>query len=238
MSIESQFTRLRLHGMNRSWQALTETRTHLDLSLNDGLELLLQAETEDRANRRFQRLTKNARFRYQATIEELHMDAAKGMDKALISRLATGDYLSGGESILICGATGCGKSFLASALGHQACRQGYKVAYFNLQKLLIKIKMARIEGTILKFFEKMAKTDLLILDDFGLTHLGQQHCLDLMELTEDRHGRKSTIIASQLPVGSWYDIFAEETIADAILDRLIHTSHRIELTGESLRKKL
>ncbi len=238
MDINTQFTELRLHGMHRSWQALTETRQHLDLSLSDGLELLLGAEAEDRANRRFQRLAKNARFRYQASVEELHMDGSKGMDKTLISRLATGEYLRRGESVLITGATGCGKSFLASALGNRACMQGYKVAYFNLQKLLIKIKMARVEGTILKFFEKLAKTDLLILDDFGLTTFNQQHCLDLMELMEDRHARKATIIASQLPVASWYDLFAEETIADAILDRLIHTSHRVELTGESLRKKL
>lgn len=238
MDINSQFTQLRLHGMQRRWQALTETRQHLDLNLSDGLELLLAAEGEDRDNRRFQRLAKNARFRYQASIEELHMDPSKGMDKTLISRLATGDYLSRGESVLITGATGCGKSFLASALGNRACMQGYKVAYFNLQKLLIKIKMARVEGTNLRFFEKIAKTDLLILDDFGLAPFSQQHCLDLMELTEDRHARRATIIAAQLPVASWYDLFAEETIADAILDRLIHTSHRVELTGESLRKKL
>lgn len=238
MTIDSQFTNLRLHGMSRSWQALTETRQHLELSLADGVQVLLQAESEDRANRRFERLAKNARFRYQASIEELHMDATKGMDKALISRLATGQYLANGESVLITGATGVGKSFLASALGNRACMQGYKVAYFNLQKLLITIKMARVQGSSLKFFDKLAKLDLLILDDFGLTHLPQQHCLDFMELTEDRHARRSTIIASQLPVANWYDVFAEETIADAILDRLIHTSHRIELTGESLRKKL
>lgn len=238
MPIESQLTALRLHGMNRSWGALTETRRHLELNLPDGLEILLQAETEDRENRRYERLSQNARFRYSASIGELHMDASKGMDKALISRLATGEYLKNGESVLISGPTGVGKSFLASALGHQACTHGYKVTYFNLQKLLIKIKMARVEGTLLKFFDKLAKTDLLILDDFGLTPLAQQQCLDLMEITEDRHSRKSTIIASQLPVASWYDIFAEETIADAILDRLIHTSHRFELKGESLRKKL
>lgn len=235
--IESQFTHLRLHGMSRSWQALLETRRHHELSLSEGLELLLQAEQQERSNKRFDRLQKNARFRYQASIEELQFDASRGIDKSLISALATGDYLSKGESVLITGATGCGKSYLASALGHQACAQGYKVAYYNIQKVLLKAKMSRVEGTILKFFDNIAKTDLLILDDFGLTHLDQQQQLDLMELIEDRHGRASTLIASQLPVSNWYDVIGEETIADAILDRLVHVSYRIELKGESLRKK-
>jgi DNA replication protein DnaC len=237
MQIESQFNQLRLYGMNRTWQALVETKRHVDLSLGEGLEILLQGEQQDREHRRFERLQKNARFRYQASIEELQMDGSRGMDKALITTLATGEYLSKGESILVTGATGCGKSFLVSALGHQACVQGYKVAYFNIQKLMQKTKMARIEGTIYKFFEKIAKTHLLILDDFGLVHLEKQQQLDLMELIEDRHGKASTIIASQLPVASWFDVIGEETIADAILDRLVHTSYRIELKGESLRKK-
>jgi DNA replication protein DnaC len=223
--------------MSRTWQALLETRRQHELSLSEGLELLLQAEEQERTNSRFERLRKNARFRYQASVEELTMDASRGMDKSLISALATGEYLSKGESVLITGATGCGKSFLVSALGHQACAQGYKVAYYNMQKLLLKTKISRIEGTIVKFFENLAKADLLILDDFGLTHLEQQQQLDLMEMIEDRHGKSSTMIASQLPVASWYDIIGEETIADAILDRLVHTSYRIEFKGESLRKK-
>jgi DNA replication protein DnaC len=237
MQIESQLSRLRLHGMSRTWQALLETRRQHELSLSDGLELLLQAEEQERTNNRFERLRKNARFRYQSSIEELTMDASRGMDKALISALATGEYLSKGESVLITGSTGCGKSFLASALGHQACAQGYKVAYYNMQKLLLKTKISRIEGTIDKFFENISKMDLLILDDFGLTHLEKQQQLDLMEMIEDRHGKSSTMIASQLPVASWYDVIGEETIADAILDRLVHTSYRIEFKGESLRKK-
>jgi DNA replication protein DnaC len=237
MQIESQLNQLRLHGMSRSWQALLETRRQHELTFSEGLEILLQAEEQERSNNRFERLRTNARFRYQASIEELKMDASRGLDKALISTLATGEYLEKGESVLVTGSTGCGKSFLVSALGHQACAQGYKVAYFNVQKLLLKTKISRIEGTIMKFFESISKTDLLILDDFGLTHLEQQQQLDLLEMIEDRHGKSSTVIASQLPVSSWYDVIGEETIADAILDRLVHTSYRVELKGESLRKK-
>ena len=235
--IESQLIDLRLHGMSRSWVALLETRRHHELSLSEGLELLIQAEKLDRTNKRFERLRKNAHFRYQASVEELQMDASRGLNKELISTLACGEYLEKGVSVLITGAAGCGKSFLASALGHHACNQGYKVAYYNVQKLFLKTKMTRIEGSMIKFFEKLSKTDLLILDDFGLTHLEHQQRLDLLEMIEDRHAKSSTIIASQLPVANWYDVIGEETIADAILDRLVHSSYRIELKGESLRKK-
>lgn len=237
-TIENQLSQLRLRGMYTSWKAMVETRQHHELSFGEGLEVLLQAETEDRTHRRFERLKKGAQFRYQATIEELNLEASRGINTGQVTDIATGSYLQKGESVLITGATGCGKSYLASALGHQACSQGYKVLYFNTQKLLMKTKMSRIDGSFLKFFDKLAKANLLILDDFGLAHLDEKQQMDLMEIIEDRHGRSSTIIASQLPVGSWYEIIGEATIADAILDRLVHTSHRIELKGESLRKKL
>jgi len=235
--IENQLQELRLHGMNHSWIALLEAKKQHELSFSEGLELLLQAEQDDRKNKRFDRLKRNANFRYQASIEEVYTEAARGVDKGLISTLSTGNYLQNGESVLITGASGCGKSFLASALGHHACAQGKSVIYFNVQKLLLKTKIARVEGTVIKFFEKLAKMDLIILDDFGLACLEQQQRMDLMEIIEDRHGQKSIIIASQLPVGNWYDVIGEETIADAILDRLVHSSYRIELKGESLRKK-
>jgi DNA replication protein DnaC len=223
--------------MERNWKALNETRRSTELTLSEGLSLLLQAESDERDEKRFERLKQNAGFRYQASIEEINMVATRGLDKGLITTLATGEYIKKGDPILISGATGCGKSFLSSALGHQACAQGYKVLYFNLQKLLLKTKMARLEGTLHKLMDRISKTDLLIVDDFGLVNLDQQQRLDLMEIIEDRHAKASTIIASQLPVASWYDVIGEDTIADAILDRLIHGSYRIELKGESLRKK-
>lgn len=237
MNIETQLRQLRLHGMGRSWQALMETRKHHELSFTEGMEMLLQAEEDDRSDKRFERLQRGAHFRYQASIQELHMETSRGLDKSLVANLATGDYIAKGEAVLVCGSTGTGKSFLASALGHHACSLGYKVVYYNLQKLLLKTKMSRIDGTIYKFFEKLSRTDLLILDDFGLTHLEQQQRMDFMEIIEDRHACKATIIASQLPVASWYDVIGENTIADALLDRMVHTSYRIELKGESLRKK-
>jgi len=236
--IENQIKELRLLGMATSWNALLETKQQHELSLSEGLEILLQGEKEDRINRRFERLKRGAKFRYSATIEELIYDNTRGINKSQITELATGNYLNKGESILITGATGCGKSFAASALGHRACSQGIAVLYFNIQKLLLKIKMARIDGTVFKLFDKIAKAGLLILDDFGLTHLDKKQQMDLMEIIEDRHAKKATIIVSQLPVTSWYEIIGEATIADAILDRLVHTSHRVELKGSSLRKKL
>lgn len=235
--IEIQMKQLRLHGMVKSWEALQESRQLHNLSLKDGMEILLQSEEQERNNRRFKRLEYRATFRYKASIEELKVNKERGLDQNLIITLASGNYIDKGESILITGPTGCGKSFLASALGHQACQLGYKVAYFNTQKLMLKTKMARLDGSIYAYFEKLAKTDLLILDDFGLTFLEKQHQVDFMELIEDRHNKKSTIIASQLPIANWYDVIGEENIAEAVLDRLVHTSYKIEMKGDSMRKK-
>ncbi len=235
--IKSGLLELRLSGMAQTWQTLEETRRISELSLLDGIQLLLQAEKDKRQENRNERLLKNAAFRYAASLEEINTEPNRGIDKSLLTRLATGGYVKNGEAVIITGAAGCGKSFLASALGFQACKQGYTVAYHNMQKLITKLKMARLDGSIIKLFDRLAKTELLIIDDFGLTALQGQQQTDFLEIIEDRHAKRATVIVSQLPVASWFEVISDAVIADAILDRIVHSAHRFELKGESLRKK-
>ena len=235
--ITSAIKNLRLPGMERCWQSLIETRRVDGMSLRDGLQLMLQAESEQRRENRNSRLLKAASFRYQATIMETCFDASRGLDKNRVMELATCAYIKRGVPVIITGAAGTGKSWLATALGHQACMLGFKVRYYNVLKLFEQIAMTRMEGTVVRYFNRLAETDLLIIDDFGIRSLDKQQMLDFLELMEDRHARKSTIIASQLPVANWYDMMkSNSTAADAILDRIVHTAQRFELKGESLRK--
>ena len=236
--IAHELKSLRMPGMAGCWLSLQETRKVDSLSFQDGMQLLLQAERDQRKENRNTRLIKEARFRYQVGIEEVVFDANRGLDKNKIMQLATGEYIRKGVPVIITGAAGTGKSWLGTALGYQACLSGFKVAYFNMHKLFERITMARIETNLPKFFDKMAQTDLLILDDFGMKVMDGQQLLDFMELIEDRHARKATIIVSQLPVANWYDVMGTNTTAaDAILDRIVHTAQRFELKGESMRKK-
>ncbi|MFA5458794.1 MAG: IS21-like element helper ATPase IstB [Synergistaceae bacterium] len=236
--IANELKSLRMPGMAQCWLSLQETRKADSMSFSDGLQLLLQSEQDQRKENRNARLIKDARFRYQVYIEDLILDAARGVERDRIMRLATCEYIRKGVPVTITGASGTGKSWLGTALGYQACLSGYKVAYFNMQKLFEHITMARIESSLPKFFERMAQTDLLILDDFGMKVLDGQQLLDFMEIIEDRHARKSTIMISQLPIADWYDVMKKNTTAaDAILDRIIHTAQRFELLGDTLRKK-
>jgi DNA replication protein DnaC len=214
-----------------------ETRKIDSLSFYEGIQLLVQAEKDQRKENRNMRLISAARFRYQVTIEEFNFDAARGLERGKIMQMATCEYIKQGAPILITGPTGTGKSWLATALGYHACLMGFKVAYFNIQKLFETVTLHRIEATLPKFFEKMAKMDLLIIDDFGVKAMDGQQLLDFMELMEDRHARKATIIMSQLPVADWYDVMlSNTTAADAILDRIVHTAYRFELKGDTMRK--
>ena len=228
---------LRLKGMHRAMQNLVETRQLQQLDPLQLLDQLLQTEWDERHNRKITSLTMAAKFRYQASIEELQPSQARNLSKTQLADLATCTWIQKAENLIVTGPTGVGKSFLASAIGHHACRNGLKTAYYSTQKLFRKLQLARLDGTFNKEIEKMAKADLLILDDFGLHKLDDQQRLDLLEIIEDRHGKKSTLFASQLPVKSWYDIIGDATLADAILDRIVNSSLRVELKGDSLRKK-
>ena len=170
-------------------------------------------------------------------MENILFDPDRGMDKNLVYRLAECTFIKNAENLIITGSTGTGKSYLASALGYQACLNGYKILYTSATRLLSQLKMAKADGSALKELLKIEKLDLLILDDFGIQPFDQQSRMMLMEIIEDQHGKKSTVFASQLPVQLWYEIIGDNTIADAILDRIVHSAHRIELQGESLRKK-
>jgi len=236
--ISSIFKQLRLPGMDQCWQSLIETRRVEGMALRDGILLMLQAECEQRKENRNLRLIKQANFRYQATLAEMLFDSSRGLDKNRIMDMATCAYIKRGIPVLVTGPAGTGKSWLATALGHQACMLGYKVRYFSVFKLFEQITDARMEGTLTKFFAKLAETDLVIIDDFGVKSLDKQQMLDFLELMEDRHSKKSTIMISQLPVVNWYDMMkSNSTAADAILDRIVHTAARFELSGTSLRKK-
>ena len=229
---------LRLPGMAQTWQNLMEAHSIPSLSLADGMRLLIQGEKDTRISNRTRRLIKNAHFRYTVTMGDIAVDSARGIERAQLDEVSSGLYITQGCPVAITGATGTGKSWLASAFGHLACLCGYKVRYFNMAKLFEELTMARVESHLPRFFDRLAQQDLLILDDFGLKKLTAEQVLDLMEIIEDRHARKATIIASQLPVRNWYDVLdSNTTAADAILDRLVHTAIRFELKGDSLRKK-
>lgn len=235
--ILSELRQMRLPGMAQTWQSLMETRQATSLNIVDGLRLLLQGEHDMRRANRNARFLKNARFRYQVSVDELAYDSARGLDKAYITQMCAGEYIRRGIPVIITGATGTGKSWLASALGHHACISGFKTRYWSILKLMEVLAMARVERQSKRFFEKIASYDLIIIDDFGIKKLNNEQILDLMEIIEDRHGRKATIIASQIPVSDWYDCLeTNTTAADAILDRMVHSAIRFELKGDSLRK--
>jgi len=233
----SKMRQMKLFGMYGAFKSAIETGKTDNYTTDEFIAHIIEAEWDDRQNRKISRSVTNARFRYKAAIEEIIYDFSRNIDKNKIIRLAECDYINKAENILITGSTGVGKSYLASALGHQACMEGYRVLYFNMDKLLSKLKMAKADGSYLKEMAKIERQHLVILDDFGLQQLDNQSRLMLLEMIEDRNNKKSLIITSQLPVERWYDIIGEKTVADAIMDRLVYQSQRLELKGESMRKK-
>lgn len=230
---------LRLSAMAQAFREQLETPGACDsLSFQERLGILVDRQWTWKENNRMQRLLKNARLKLTACIEDIDYKTPRGIDKSVLLNLSSCQWVRKCQNVLIVGPTGIGKSFLASALANKACRENISTFYTRIPRLLQDLMLAHADGSYPQMMTKLAKTRLLILDDFGMTHLNDMERRHLLEVIEDRHHAASTIITSQLPVDHWHQIIGDPTIADALLDRLVHNAHRITLKGESMRKNI
>lgn len=228
---------MRLSAMADSWLEQQRSTDMVSLDFDERFGLLVDAEYLSRHNRRLARRLKQARLRHaHACIEDIDAPDKRGLGKSLIKKLATCSWIADHLNVVVTGATGVGKTYLACALGQQACRKGYQVLFRRAPRLIDELTLARADGSLPRLLSKLAKLDLLILDDWGITPLGDQDRRDLMEVIEDRDGTRSTLVTSQIPISKWHDYLGDPTIADAIADRLLHNAHRLSLKGPSRRK--
>ena len=233
-----QMAALGLAGMADAWKSLNDQDPDQALDRNEWLGLMLDREAAVRADKRFANRLRNAKMRFpNACIEDVDFTASRGLDRRQILALAQGGWIKAREQIILTGQTGTGKTWLACAFAHQAARLDHSVSYVRMPRLFEDMAMARLDGRFPRLVDKLARVQLLVLDDWGTHGLTDQQRLDLLELFEERYQRRSTIITAQLPISGWHDMIGEPTIADAILDRIVHNAHRIELTGDSMRRK-
>jgi len=230
---------LKLGGMANALQhQLEQIGTYEGLAFTERLTLLVEQECLNREQRKQERLIRQARFKLAACVQDIDYQHPRNLTKAQIARLAQGDWINRGQNLLMTGPCGSGKTYLACALGHNACLHGYSARYYRLSRLLLELTQAKADGSYHKQLKQLAKIQLLIIDDWGLETLKPAHRNDLMEIMDDRHGQTSTVVISQLPTDQWYASIGDNTLADAILDRLMHNAHRLQLKGESMRKIL
>lgn len=228
---------LRLSGMAKALTEQWEIEGINDMSFEERLGLLVEREAAVRETRRLQTRLRKAKLRQNACIEDVDFRHPRGLDRSLITRLADCQWIKKQQNLIITGPTGVGKSYLACAFAQKACREGYSAMYLRISRLFEDLSLARGDGRYVKMLKGFAKTDLLVLDDYGLAKLNQEQRHDLLEILEDRHGLKSIMVTSQLPIEHWHEQIGDPTLADAILDRLIHNAHTIQLKGGSMRKK-
>ena len=228
---------LRLAGMVKAFKEQMEMADISDMTFEERLGLLADREAADRETRRLKTRLRKAKLRQNACIEDIDFRHPRGLDKSLITRLADCEWIKKHQNIIITGPTGVGKSYLACAFAQKACREGYTTVYLRISRLFEDLSLAKGDGRYIKMLTAFAKTDLLVLDDYGLAKLNQEQRHDLLEILEDRHGLKSVLVTSQLPLEHWHEQIGDPTLADAILDRLIHNAHKIHLKGGSMRKK-
>ena len=228
---------LRFFGMLSALEEQIKMPDIENLSFDERFGLLIDREMIDRQNRRFKTRLRKAKLRQNACLEDIDFRHPRGLDKSLMMQLASGQWIKEANNLLIIGPTGVGKTYLACALAHKACQLDYSALYFRLPRLLQQLDIAKGDGRYGKLLKSFAKTNLLVIDDWGLKKLIKEQSHDLLEIFEDRHRLQSTIITSQHPVDHWHEIIGNPSLADAILDRLVHNSYRINLKGESMRKK-
>ena len=227
---------MKLSGMASAYEGILALPLNQQPEAHEMLARLTDAEQQYRIDRRTKMNLRLSKLRYQVTLQDIHCSEKRNLSKQTMTLLADCSFIDRGENLLITGATGCGKSYLACALGHHACLNGYRTLYFNLNRFIETIAVAKADGTLIKWMDRIKKAKLIILDDFGLQPINHQVKLTLLQILEDRYEKAATIIATQLPVAKWHQYIDEPTIADAILDRIVPKAHRIELKGKSLRK--
>jgi DNA replication protein DnaC len=235
--IFEKLEQLRFYGMLKALEEQMQMPDIKKLGFEERLGLLVDREMTERENRRLKTLLKKAKLRQNACVEDVDFRHPRKLDKTLFMNLAGGRWLKEHNNVLLIGPTGVGKTYLACALAQKACRQGYSALYFRLPRLLHELSIAKADGRYDKLLTGIGRIDLLVLDDWGLDKFVKEQRHDLLEILEDRHGRRSTLVTSQLPVKHWHEIIADPTLADAILDRLVHNAYKLVLTGESMRKK-
>lgn len=235
-SLESM-KQMKLQGMANAYETVLGLPINQQLQTHELLAQLIDAEQQYRTHRKTEMYLRLSKLRYPATIQDIDCSDKRNLKKEQLMILANCSWLERGENVLVTGATGCGKSYLVCALGHQACLMGHRALYFNMNRLIEQITIAKTEGSLIKWLNRMRRATVLIFDDFGLQPITHDVKLILLQILEDRYERAAVMISSQLPINKWYDYFDEPTLADAILDRIIPKAHRIELKGKSLRKR-
>lgn len=228
---------MRLYGMHDAFKTSLENTLKEQMTQDQFIFHLVSSEWDNRRNRAIERAIKAANFRYNTSLEDIDYTFERGLDRNQVDRLAALEFVRDSKDMLITGPTGTGKSYLATALGYKACQDGYRVFYASTAKLMSQLKIAKVKGTVLNDFKRIERTDLLTLDDFAMQSFDSQSRGILMDIIEDRHQKRATVITSQVPVKAWHDAIGEKTVADAILDRLVHHSLRVELYSESIRKR-